>query len=62
MKWGTVSYLECAKGGPSSMGTDVPSGDRGPQKLRFFVNECLNFDVLEKIVNVKNTARKIRVG
>jgi len=56
-------------------GTGVPSGvqeqssgrepgGRKPQKLKLFVNECLNFDVLEeKIVKQqKIPSSKFRVG
>ena len=54
-----VAYLECGKRGPGGLGDGSPPvgsrgkapvwglGDEVPQKLKFFVNECLNFDVLE---------------
>jgi len=43
-----VAYLECAKGGgPWGLGDFVP------QKLTFFVTECLNFGVLEEKKLVK---------
>jgi len=57
-------YLECAKRGvpwgsgagksPSEVQRQSPgmgSGGRSPQKLTLFVNECLNFDVLEEQIN-----------
>jgi len=41
--WSPVAYLECAKGGgPGVWGT------KSPRSWRFFVNECLNFDVLDE--------------
>ena len=56
-----MAYLECVKGGgPGSLGDGSPPvgsrgkapvgglGDEVPQKLKFFVNGCLNFDVFEE--------------
>jgi len=40
---GSVAYLECAKGGGSGVW-----GTSSPRSRRFFVTECLNFDVLEE--------------
>ena len=48
----SVAYLESAKGGgPVGSRGKAPVGGMGddvPQKLTLFVNECLNFDVLDE--------------
>ena len=52
----TVAYVQCAKGG-GPWGLD----DEVPRSWRFYVNECLNFNVLEEktYLNGKNTIIKI---
>jgi len=62
----TVAYLECAKGGPSgSPGRPRAKPRYGAwgTKLKLFVNECLNFDVLEEKISktAKIPSSKIRV-
>ena len=51
-----MAYLECAKGG--GLGT------KSPRSWRFFVTECLIFDVLEEKISktAKNVIIKIMVG
>ena len=54
-----MASLECAKrGGPGGLGTEVPQCGPGARLGRrtLFVNECLNFDVLEEEINTRSQA------
>jgi len=60
-----VAYLEFTKGCQGVSETEVPSGvkDKAPvrglgQKVKLFVKECLNFDILEE-KNSKTTKNTI---
>jgi len=62
-----VAYVECAEGGvdgssPLGSRSKAPVGVWGIRS--FFVDELLNFDVLEEKISTmaKNTIIKIRVG